>query len=108
MRLLLRLIGYALVALALVIGVFDAARSLANGALSLKPLGQSLYELLAERYLLLQPAIERHVSVSLWENVVLPLTLWPTVFVALGLGILFVLLGSWRRRADDESPAASS
>jgi hypothetical protein len=107
-RLLLRLLGYALVAIAFVVGALDAARSLANGALSLKPLGQSLFELFAERYLLLQPAIERHVSVALWENIVLPVTLWPTTFVALGLGVLFVLLGSWRRRSDDEAPAAST
>jgi hypothetical protein len=105
MRFILRLVGYALVVVAFVTGLFDATRSLANGALSLKPLGQSLYELLAERYLLLQPAIERHVSKALWDYVVLPLTLWPTTLVALGFGIALVLLGHWRRKADHEDDA---
>jgi hypothetical protein len=100
MRLFLRLMGYGLIALAFVTGIVDATRSLANGAFKLKPLGQNLYELLQERYLLLQPAIERHVSQVLWDYIVFPVTLWPTAFVALGLGIFFVLLGNWRRKAD--------
>jgi hypothetical protein len=98
MRFLLRLLGYALLLAAFAVGVMDAARSQANGALSLKPLGQSLYEVLAERYLLLQPAIERHVSQGLWEHVVLPVTLWPTALVALGLGVILLLLGNIPRR----------
>jgi hypothetical protein len=105
MRFILRLIGYALVVVAFVTGMLDATRSLANGALSMKPLGQSLFELLAERYLLLQPAIERHVSKGLWDYVILPLTLWPTSLVALGAGIALVLIGHWRRKADREDDA---
>jgi hypothetical protein len=93
MRLMLRLAGYALIAIAFVVALIDAARSLADGALKLTPLGESLYRLLAERYLLIQPAIERHVSVALWEWIVLPLTLQPTAIVALVLGFIFAFLG---------------
>jgi hypothetical protein len=100
MRLLLRLVGYGLVGIAFVTGVLDAARSLADGAFVMTPLTQSLYQLLSDRYLLLQPAIEQHVSAVLWSRVVLPLTLWPTALAALTFGIVLVLLGSWRRKSD--------
>jgi hypothetical protein len=92
MRFVIRMLGYALIALAIVVGVLDGARSLANGAFSLRPLGESLYGLLAERYLLIQPAIERHVSEGLWNNVVLPLTLQPTAIVCLILGVVLAFL----------------
>ncbi len=108
MLLLLRLSGYLLVAIAFVVGLMDATRAVANGGWSFTPLGQSLFQLLSERYLLLQPAIERHVSVALWENVVLPVTLWPTALVALGLGVALVALGSiGRRRAARDLETAS-
>ncbi len=103
MRFLLRLAGFLLVGIAFVTGVLDGARSLANGVFSMTPLGKSLFDLLAERYLLVQPAIERHVSVGVWQFVALPLTLLPTALVALVLGILLYALGSWRRRADREA-----
>ena len=45
-----------------------------------------------ERYLLLQPGVERHLHPWIWEYVVLPVTLAPAGLVAflLGLGLLWI------------------
>jgi hypothetical protein len=60
-----------------------------------------LFAALGETFLLIQPAIERHLSPVLWERVVLPLTLMPTAAVALVLGGIVLALSRPRRRRDD-------
>jgi hypothetical protein len=95
-RFLFRLIGLALVATGFVQLVVDGARSIANSALMWTPLGESLFLLLRERYLLLQPAIERHIHPLLWDPVVLYATLAPTCLVAMGLGLGLIWLGRAR------------
>ncbi len=96
LRFLVRLIGYGFVAAGFVALVIDGARSIANSQLLFTPLGEALHGLLRERYLLVQPAIERHLHPLLWDPVALNLTLAPTAAVALALG--FVLLWLGRRR----------
>ncbi len=95
-RFLFRLIGLALVAGGFVQLVVDGSRSIANSALTWTPLGESLFLLLRERYLLLQPAIERHIHPLVWDPVVLNLTLVPTCIVAILLGLLLIRLGRSR------------
>ncbi|MGL5361705.1 MAG: hypothetical protein ACRDBH_02410 [Bosea sp. (in: a-proteobacteria)] len=95
-RFLFRLIGLALVAAGFVQLVVDGSRSIANSALTFTPLGESLFMLLRERYLLLQPAIERHIHPLLWDPVVLYATLAPTCIVAILLGLLLIRLGRSR------------
>jgi hypothetical protein len=105
LRFLLRLIGYALVGIAFVTGVLDGARSLANSDLGFTPLDRSLAELLGERYIALQTAISRDLSPGLWDYVLAPTVQLPTAVVSLILGVLVVLIGSWRRRTDRFSMA---
>ena len=95
-RFLFRLLGLALIAAGFVQLVVDGARSIANSALMWTPLGESLFMLLRERYLLLQPAIERHIHPLLWDPVVLYITLAPTCLIAIGLGLLLIRLGRSR------------
>ncbi len=93
-RFLVRLLGYGLVAAGFVSLVIDGARSIANSAPMITPLGETLAVLLRERYALIQPAIERNIHPLLWDPVLLWVTLAPTALVALGLGFLLVRLGA--------------
>jgi hypothetical protein len=92
-RFLFRLLGYMAMGGGFVLLVLDGARSIANQAVSLTPFGELAYRAFGEKYLLLQPAIERHVHPLLWDPVVLNLTLLPAFAVALTAGFLFLLIG---------------
>jgi hypothetical protein len=94
---LIRLAGYVTLVAGLIVGVFDIARSVAAGRIEMAPLGKVLFDLFGERYLLLQPAIERHVSEFAWNSIVLPLTLLPALILLFITGIVLVAIG-WRRR----------
>jgi hypothetical protein len=96
MRFLARVIGYVLLAAGFVGAVIDGTRSIANGEVMLTPLGETGFRVLGERYLLLQPAIERHIHPWLWDPVILNLTLLPGFAVALVLGALFLWIGQKR------------
>jgi hypothetical protein len=100
---LIRLAGYLSLVAGLGVAVFDIARSVSGGRIDMAPLGKVLFDLFGERYLLLQPAIERHVSEFAWNSLVLPLTLQPALILFFILGLLLVGIG-WRRRPD---PAAT-
>jgi hypothetical protein len=92
-RFVLRALGTVIAAGGFIAMVIDGVKTLANGVLVMTPLGQYLYQLLAERYLLLQPGIERHIHPLLWDPVVLNLTLLPASVVGLVLGAFLVWLG---------------
>ena len=97
-RFLARAFGLFLIAAGFVGLVVDGTRSIANGALTFTAVGEVGYRLFGERYLLLQPAIERHVHSLLWDPVVLNLTLAPASVVAFMLGAFLLWLG--RRPAE--------
>ena len=92
-RFLARTLGLILIAAGFVGLVIDGTRSIANGALNFTALGEVAYRVLGERYLLLQPAIERHVHPLLWDPIVLNLTLAPASVVAFVLGAILLWLG---------------
>jgi hypothetical protein len=94
LRFLVRLIGYVLVAAGFVSLVIDGARSIANSTLEFTALGQSFAAVLHERYLLIQPMIERNLHPLLWDPIVLNLMRAPTALVALALGFLLLRLGA--------------
>lgn len=93
LRFLLRLLGYLLIAAGFVGLVIDGARSIANTALLFTPLGEVLAALMRERYLQIQPMIERNLHPLLWDPVVLNLLRAPAELVALVLGFLLLRLG---------------
>jgi len=74
--------------------VIDGARSIANSALQFTALGEVLATVLRERYLLIQPAIERQIHPLLWDPVMLNLMLAPAGLIALLLGFLLLRLGA--------------
>ncbi len=92
-RFLARSLGFLLIAAGFVGLVIDGTRSIANGALTFTALGEVGYRLFGERYLLLQPAIERHAHPFLWDPIVLNLTLAPAALFAFILGAILLWLG---------------
>lgn len=94
MRFLLRLMGYLLVAAGFVALVIDGARSIANSSWHFTALGEVLAALLRERYLMLQPMVERQLHPLLWDPLLLNLTLAPAALIALLLGFLLLRLGA--------------
>jgi hypothetical protein len=92
-RFLLRALGILLLAAGFVALVIDGTRSIANNALSFTPLGEVAYAVFKDRYLLLQPAIERHIHPLLWDPIVLNITLAPASLVAGVLGFILLWLG---------------
>ena len=93
LRFVFRVFGLGLLAAGFVGLVVDGTRSIANNGLSFTPLGEVGYALFKERYLLLQPAIERHLHPALWDPLVLNLTLAPASIAALLVGALLLRLG---------------
>jgi hypothetical protein len=93
LRFLVRALGVLLIAAGFVGFVVDATRSIANGAVAFTPFGEIAYGLFRDRYLLLQPGIERNLHPSVWQYVVLPVTLAPAGLVAFLVGLLLLWLG---------------
>jgi hypothetical protein len=96
LRFLARALGLILIAAGFVGIVIDGTRSIANGTVMFTPLGEAAHRVFGERYLLLQPAIERHIHPLLWDPVVLNLTLLPASVVAFLLGVVLLWLGQKR------------
>jgi hypothetical protein len=79
--------------------VLDALGYSASGAWKTAPLGQRWFEVHKDSLLLIQPAIERHISPSLWPPVQWTLTK-PAWLVALAPAIFFWLLDQlWLKRS---------
>ena len=93
LRFIARALGLILIAAGFVGIVIDGTRSIANGAVMFTPLGEMAFRVLGERYLLLQPAIERHVHPLLWDPIILNLTLLPGSVLAFLLGVVLLWLG---------------
>lgn len=97
-RFFVRMLGYLVVAAGFVVLLTDGARSIANSAWQFTPLGDALAMLMRERFLLLQPEVERNLHPLLWDPVLLTLMRAPLCLVALLLGFLLFWLGAPPRR----------
>jgi hypothetical protein len=95
-RRFVRSLGFLLVAIGFVAFVIDGARFLADGVFPATKLGQIAFEVLRERFLLLQPAVERHVHPALWQFGLQPLLETPAFIVLIVFG--FALLWLARRK----------
>jgi len=96
LRFLIRTLGFLSLAGAFVLAVEDGARSLANGALSLQPLGGSLARLAPQKFQQL-PALAAHVNPKLWDPVLIDVLWVPTSAALLLLGAVLAGLSSPRR-----------
>lgn len=79
----------------LAVDLFQAVR---DGGLRFSALGEWWFWLHKESLQLLQPAIERHISLHLFDPYILAILEWPAFAEFLVLGAVFGLLGfRWRR-----------
>lgn len=95
-RFLFRALGLALLAIGFVGLVVDGTRSIANNSVVFSSLGEVLTALLKERYLALQPAIER-IHPFLWDPILRDVTLAPASVVTLAIGAILLWMGQKRR-----------
>jgi hypothetical protein len=93
MRALVRLLGLIVLAAALGLAGYDTRSSFADGAIHTTKFGDVWFALHPNSLLLLQPAIERHVAVWLWDPVMLSILTAPTWLVLGVIGIILILLG---------------
>jgi hypothetical protein len=98
LKFILRALGSVLLALAIILGISDASRSIAESALVLKPLGQLWFELSPETLNLSQAVIQRYVHPAVWDPVLQTVLTWPAWSVFAGLGLIFLWLGARRQK----------
>jgi hypothetical protein len=87
----MRVTGLIMIGLALLAGAFDLVQT---GAL--RALGSWWFMLHRDSLQLLQPALERHVAVWLWDPVLLTVLQWPFVAVLAAPGLALAVLGRGR------------
>ncbi|HEU0221061.1 MAG TPA: hypothetical protein VFR34_02475 [Paracoccaceae bacterium] len=95
---MLRVTGFLFLAAGIVFALMDwqmSGRSFA--ALRFRDIGTLWAEWHRDSLLLLQPALERHVAVWLWDPVMLTVLLAPAAPVLFLIGLVLLLLG--RRRS---------
>lgn len=93
MRLVLRVLGLLLLAVAFGLFLRDLAMEGPAGTV-----GDVWYSIDPPSLNLLQAGIQRHLSPDLWDRVVVPALLWPAALVALVPGVLLTGLGFLPRR----------
>lgn len=98
LKFILRAFGAILMALAIIAGIADASRSIAEAEVMLKPLGQLWFELSPETLNLSQAVIQRYVHPAVWDPILQTALTWPAWVVFAGLGVLFMWLGARRQK----------
>lgn len=89
----MRTTGTVLLLMALAVAAVDIA---SHGAL--RDVGSWWFQLHRNSLQLLQPALERHVAVWLWDPVMLTVLQWPLAVVLGASGLMLRLLSGRRRR----------
>ena len=93
-RFIFRFFGLLCLALGFIFLVYDGTKTIADQGLYLSSVGSIWSNIHQTSLLLLQPAVERHVAVWLWQGVIQPYFLEQPVALALGvLGAILILLG---------------
>jgi hypothetical protein len=98
----LRILGWVLVAAALFLVGREALVWQETGDWAVIPTGQLWFELHRESLLLLQPVIERYIWPPLWDPGITTILQWPAWAAVGGLGLFLLLIASvrpGRRRA---------
>jgi hypothetical protein len=92
-RLLVRIVGLALLALAFASAVIDGAASIAANQLSITPIGRPLYLLFPDKFPLVQSFVERQVHPLLWDPVLVDILMLPTwlELAVIGVGLFYVV-----------------
>ena len=102
---LARVLGYWMIAAAIVGIVIDGTKSIAANALVITPLGETWFTLSPGSLNALQAGIQRHISPYLWDPVLQWVLMLPNWAVIGGLGFLIVWLTTAKTRTADKLPA---
>lgn len=97
-RFLFRFLGLWILAAGFVFFVYDGTKSIAGNALFITKLGDTWNAIHSNSLQLLQPAVERHVAVWLWDPVLLSVLTAPTWLVFGVLGALLILIGRKKKQ----------
>jgi hypothetical protein len=92
-RFVLRSLGLWILAAGFVFFVYDGTKSIAGDHIYVTKLGDVWNAVNSTSLLLLQPAIERHVAVWLWDPVILTVLTAPAWLVFAVIGAILMLLG---------------
>jgi len=92
-RLVVRILGLALLAGAFAAAVIDGAASIAANQLSITPVGRPLYLIFPNKFPLVQAFIERQIHPLLWDPVLVDVLRLPTwlVLAVVGLGLFYLV-----------------
>lgn len=104
---MLRVIGFILLALGLAAFGWDAAQSTGVRDLHLSAAGELWYALSPATLNLAQAVTQRYVLPWLWDPVMITVLLWPAALVLGVPGLLLLATSFRRRRLAGHSPARS-
>jgi len=96
-RFIFRFLGFLILAGGFIALIYDGTKSIAGKSFVFTPVGQIWNNVHANSLLLLQPALERHVSPFLWDPVMLTILTAPAWLVLGILGGILMLIGRKRR-----------
>ena len=100
-RFLFRLASLLVLAVAVIMAVLDATRSIAASELVLTPLGQSWFSVSPGTLNLAQAVIQRHLAPQIWDPFMIWVLTMPGFAVMAVLSFLLYLPGHrWRRQRD--------
>ena len=97
-RLFFRILAVFALAIAVVMAVIDATRSIAADALTFTPLGESWYAVSPDTLNLAQAVIQRYTFPFIWDPVIIQILTLPGWVVFFALSLIFYIVGYRRRR----------
>ncbi|UUP17710.1 hypothetical protein [Nitratireductor thuwali] len=97
MRFVVRMLGMASLAVAIIMAVSDATRSIAAGEWIATPLGQSWYSVSPDTLNLAQATVQRYLLPALWDPVIVFVLTLPGWAVFAVLALILHLIGLPRR-----------
>jgi hypothetical protein len=93
LRILARILGFLALGGGMAAGIYDGAKSIADGGIALTPLGTTGFWLFPRQFPAIEPAVTRHIHPLLWDPLLLNFLMLPTVIVLFAGGTALLLAG---------------
>ena len=101
-----RLLGLLILALALITAVLDIARSIADSALVITPLGKDWFDLSVDSLNLSQAIVQRYVHPYVWDPIIQSILQMPSWLVFAVFALLLMWIGRKRKAGWQKSYGA--
>jgi len=98
LKFIFRILGYGVLAVAIIAGISDASSSIALSEVHLAPLGEVWTDLSPRSFDAAGAFLTEHVHTALWGTLVETVLTWPVWAVLAPLGLLLLWLSAKRRR----------